>query len=142
MLDQRELQILTHLRQDARKSMADIAKATDTPISTVFEKLKKHNRTTIKKFTTILDFPKLGYNIRKKILLSALEPDTVIQFLAKHPNVNSIYKSNNGYNIIVDTIFKEMNTWYNFKAKLHLQSITESKIIDITEEIQREEFLN
>tara|TARA_Y100000310_G_scaffold345723_1_gene468833 strand:- start:6149 stop:6577 length:429 start_codon:yes stop_codon:yes gene_type:complete len=141
MLDPRELQILTHLRKDARTTMADIAKATETPISTVFEKLKKHNQTTIKKFTTILDFPKLGYNIRKKILVSALEPDEVIHFLNLHPNVNSLYKTNNGFNIVADCIFKEMNTWYDFKQKLYLHSITETKIIDITDEIKREEFL-
>tara|TARA_Y100000310_G_scaffold345727_1_gene468892 strand:+ start:3098 stop:3526 length:429 start_codon:yes stop_codon:yes gene_type:complete len=142
MIPTRDKDILKHLRANARKPMVDIAKDTGIPVSTIFEKLKRNDQKVIKKFTTILDFPKLGYNIRKKILINTLEPERLINFLSDHENINSIYKADNGFNLILDCIFKQMDAFYDFKSQLQTQPYKDIKILDITEEVKREEFMN
>jgi len=142
MISNRDIQILTHLRTNARKSLVDISKETEIPISTIFDKLKTHEGDIIKKFTAILNFPKLGYHIRKKLIIKTNDRGKLVEFLLNHKNINSVFKVNNGYDFVADCIFKEMQEWYDFKSQLEKHNIEDSKILDITTELRREDFLN
>ena len=142
MIKKRDLEILTHLRANARKPLVKISEETGIPVSTIFDRLKAHNGDLIKKFTAILNFPKLGFNIRKKIIIKSNDKEKLLKFLLEHKNVNSVFKVNNGYHFVIDCIFKEMKEWYSFKTELDNYNIEDSKILDVTEEAKREDFLN
>ena len=104
MIRKKELMLLACLRNNARETLTNISKKTNIPISTIFDKLKEYEKTFIKKHTSILDFKKLGYDIRINMLLKvdrskryALEERTaefgknIIKFAKKIP-VNEVTK--------------------------------------------------
>ena len=69
MLSKNEMIILANLRMNSRQSTTNISRKTEIPVSTVYDKIKEHENGVIKKFTSILDFPALGFNIRANVLI-------------------------------------------------------------------------
>ena len=59
--NQKELLIMSHLRENSRKNLTKISKETKIAVSTIFDKIKKYEGGIIKKHTCILDFTKLGF---------------------------------------------------------------------------------
>ena len=60
-----ELEILSHLRKDARTSLASISHDVNIPISTIYDKINRfHLNKIIERYTAILNFSKLGYHHR------------------------------------------------------------------------------
>jgi DNA-binding Lrp family transcriptional regulator len=117
MLQKNELQIVAHLRDDARKSLTKISRETGIPVSTIFEKLKASTkRNIITRNTCLLDFSKIGMNTRAKIALKTV-PDhrkTMRNFLEKSLHVNSLFKINNGYDYMIDVIFANLKDLEEF----------------------------
>jgi len=74
-MKEKELLLLSHLRSNARKNLTNISKETGIPISTIFDKIRKYEGDVIKKFTSLLDFGKLGYDIRVSVMLKVDKND-------------------------------------------------------------------
>jgi DNA-binding Lrp family transcriptional regulator len=71
MFDEKDKQILTVLRSNARLSTKQIAKKTNIPITTVFNRIKNLEKNgIIKYYTAILDKKKLGRGVSANILLN------------------------------------------------------------------------
>jgi len=60
MLPEKDLLILKHLRNNARKTLTSISKETNIPTSTVFDRLRIHEKGIIKKYTSIIDIENLA----------------------------------------------------------------------------------
>ncbi len=131
----KEMKILANLRQDARQSLVSISKKTDIPVSTVYEKIKQQESLTIKKYTSLLDFPSLGFNIRAKILVKG----DVKDYLMEHENVNSVFQLNDGFDFAADCIFKHMS---EFKSFIEGLDGVKKEVFFVTDELKREEFLS
>ena len=64
MINIKDRQIISHLRNNARIPLTTMSKLTKIPVSTLFDRLKTNEDDIITKHTSLLDFAKLGYNAR------------------------------------------------------------------------------
>jgi DNA-binding Lrp family transcriptional regulator len=145
MLKEKEMLLLNHFRNDARISLTKLSKLTKMPVSTIYDKLKDYEtRKLIKKSTAILDFKKLGYDIRNQILITANKErrEELQKFLMNNAKVNTIYRINNGYDFLIETVFKNMNEMDEFITKLDTYEPIQKKEFFIMEDLKREEFLS
>lgn len=142
---QNDLLLLTNLRKNARATLTKISRNTQIPVSTIFDRLKANEGTIIRKHTAILDFNQLGFTTRATIIYKFAKSDkkNARQFLTSHQNINSVYKINNGYDFLVEAIFRNILELENFLEKIDETFRVKSKqTYYIIEEIKREEFLS
>lgn len=138
MLTRNEIMILAQLRQNSRQTLSSISRKTGVPVSTVYERVKQHEGTVIKKFTSILDFPALGFNIRAKVLVKGKKKE-LRKFLTTNKNINSVFEVSGNHNFIVDCIFKYMSEMKDFMEKLD-ELCKKKEVYFVTNEIKREAF--
>ncbi|MBS3097788.1 Lrp/AsnC family transcriptional regulator [Candidatus Woesearchaeota archaeon] len=141
MLSEKDLLILGHLRSNARKTLTSISKETGIPTSTVFDKIRAHEKNIIKKHTSIIDFPKLGYNIRTKIMVGSKNKENILKFLLASKYVNSLYQISGQFDLLADCIFRDMNELCSFLEELEEFDINKKEVHHVINEIKREEFL-
>lgn len=137
--------LLSHFRQNARISLTKLSRLTKIPVSTIFDKLKDYETNKlIKKSTAIIDFRKLGFEIRNQILLSTSKDnkEKLQAFLMTNPQVNTIYRINNGYDFLIETIFRNMREMDEFMRSLDTFEPIQKKEFFIMEDLKREEFLS
>src|SRR3989344_7703899 len=127
MTSVKELRLLSHLRLDSREKLTSISQKTNIPISTLFDMLKEMQTGLIIKNTVILDFSKLGYHTHAQVFLKvALEQkEGLKKHLYLHPQINSVYKINNGWDFVVETV--HLN---NKELDLFLENLTSYGVID------------
>ena len=134
---------MTFFRNNARENLTRISRLTAIPVSTIFDKLREYEKDLIKKHATLVDFRKLGFDIRANLLfkISREQRDDFKDFLIKHENINSVFKVNNGFDFLVETVFKDMNDMQKFTDLLERFQIEEKQEMFILEDIKREGFL-
>ena len=139
-----DMLFLSLLRQDARQTLTAISKKTRIPISTLYDKLRQQEKSLILKHTTLVDFSKLGYNCRAKIMLTTQkeERDKLRGYLKEHHSINSLFKINNGFDFLAEGIFQNVKDLEDFIEKLELDfRISEKKVFYVIEDVKRECFL-
>ena len=144
-LAKKDILILTNLRNNARMSLTRISKRTKVPISTIYDKLRGRLNNIITKTTALIDFTKLGFNARAKIMIKIDKKDRkeAREYLTRHLNINSVYKINNGYDLLVEGIFKDIREVEDFIENLESKyNIKDLKVYYVVEDIKRESFLN
>ncbi len=144
-MNTKDLQIIAHLRNNARMPLTTMSRKTSIPVSTLFDRLKANEKELITKHTALIDFAKLGYGIRTSIALKAEREDKekLKQFLVNHHLVNSVYKVSNDYDFILEGIFREIKEMEQFFDDMENSfSISDKKILFITEDLKRESFLS
>jgi len=80
------------------------------PISTIFDRIKKYQNTFIKRNTILVDFKRMGYELRVNILIKT-KPESradLRKYFETHFNVNTVYRINNGYDFMVEVLFKNL----------------------------------
>ncbi|MFW6449677.1 MAG: Lrp/AsnC ligand binding domain-containing protein [Nanoarchaeota archaeon] len=145
MISDKELLFVSSLRKSARKTLTKISKELNIPVSTLFEKLKKLEKALIVKHTAILDFNKLGYTTRAKILLKVSKKDRekLREMLSKSEYVNSLYKITNGFDFLVEGIFESLQQMENFIEELEDRfQITKKNLYFVIDDVKREKFLS
>ncbi|MDD5178386.1 MAG: Lrp/AsnC family transcriptional regulator [Candidatus Nanoarchaeia archaeon] len=144
MIKKKELLILSRLRQNSRESLTRMSRATRIPVSTIFDRLQACQKSVITKHTTLLNFSKLGFNAIVNIMIKIPREkrDELKQYLETHRNINSIYKINNGFDFMVEGIFKSIQQVDEFMDNLESRyPIETTQIYYIVEDIKRESFL-
>lgn len=145
MLSKKELLILSCLRQDARQTLTTLSKKTNIPISTIYEKLKLYNKGLIKKNACLIDFGKLGFNTRVQLLLKVNknDRDSLREYLESHFNVNSIFKVSNGFDFMVDGVFRHIKDLEEFNENLEERfSIKKNEYYFVIDELKKEAFMD
>lgn len=138
-MKQSDLKILAELRKNSRQTLTNISKNTKIPVSTVYDRIRACEEKIIKKHTSILDFPKMGFNIRANILVEASETQTFEEFVLEHKNINSVFRINSDFNFIIDCIFREMSEFQNFIESLTKITI-KKQVHFVVDELKRENF--
>ena len=138
MLDEKELLILSHLRENSRKSMAEISRQTDIPISTVFDKIKKLENILVTKHTSLIDFSKLGFNIKIGVLLKTNKKLGLRNFLINNKNVNLAYRVDKGFDYFIEAIFRDVREFDSFKEQIKIFDIEKINFHPIIEDIKKE----
>ncbi len=144
MLNQKEILLMSYLRQNARETLTKLSRKTSVPISTIYDKLKMYENDIIKKHTSLLDFNKLGYTTRATIMLKAKKDckKELKEFLLNNRNINSVFKINNGYDYLVEGIFKQIKELEDFIEKIEDKfKIKNKQVHYIIEDIKREGFM-
>ncbi|MDD5253858.1 MAG: Lrp/AsnC family transcriptional regulator [Candidatus Nanoarchaeia archaeon] len=145
MLKKKELLILSRLRQNSRESLTKMSRATRIPVSTIYDRLQACQKSIILKNTSLINFSKLGFNAVVNIMLKVNREkrDEVKDYLEKHKSINSIYKINNGFDYMVEGIFKSVKQVDEFVDSLESRFPIESReIYYVVEDIKRESFLS
>ncbi len=145
MISKNELVFLSCLRNSSREKLTTISKEIGIPVSTLFEKLKKLEKSTITRHTVLLDFDKLGYSTRAKILLKVGKKDkeNIRGYLSRSESVNSVFKITNGYDYLIETVFQNFNGLETFMEILEEKfTITKKEIFYIIDDVGRENFLS
>ncbi|MFH1174340.1 MAG: Lrp/AsnC ligand binding domain-containing protein [archaeon] len=141
----KDIQFIAELRKNARKSLTTISRKTQIPISTLFDRLKHHEKSFIIKHTTLLDFNKLGYGCVAMVVLKVDKEhrDAMRKALLAHDSVNSVYRINNGYDYLLEAVFHNVKELEEFLEELESKFlIVEKKTFYIIEHLARELFMN
>lgn len=144
-MQEKELMLIGRFRENSRTSLTKLSRLTKIPVSTLFDKIKEYEKTRlITKHTALIDFKKLGYSIRTQILITAKKEkkEALQKFLVMHHKVNTLFRINNGYDYLIEAIFKDLEELDEFTGKLEEHEPTEKKEFFVMEDIKREEFLS
>lgn len=142
-MKQSDLLIISNLRLNGRETLTAMSKKTRIPVSTIFDKLRENVNGVIKRPTVLIDFHKMGYPTISTILIKIAKDnrDQLKDFLQKSFNVNSVYKVNNGYDFIIEVVFRNMQEQETFIERLEESfSILELKTFFVIEELKKEAF--
>ena len=143
-LDKKEALIICSLRQNAREKLTNMSRRIHMPVSTLYERIKVQQQKIIQRFTALLDFTKLGYECRANVCIKVKKEvrDEVKEYLLKHQSVNSLYKINNGFDFLLETVFKNIKELEDFSEELEERfSIKHKQVHYIIEDIKREGFM-
>lgn len=145
MLSKKDMQIITHLRQDARMPLTVMSKKTNIPVSTIFDRLKNNEDGLIVRHTCLLDFEKLGYGVKANITFKVDREDKeeLKEFLMKSHPINSVYKINNGFDFMVEAVFRHIKDMDDFMENVDSKfRIQDKKSFFIIEELKKEAFMS
>jgi len=138
-----DVQILTALRSDGRIPLTVLSKRTKLPVSTIHDRLKSSMRDGSLRPTVLLNFEKLGFAARAYILLAVeqSEKDKLFAHLKMSPCVNCLFRINNGWNLMMECVFKDMNSMEAFVEQLEsVFHIKQKQVHYVLEEVKRESF--
>ena len=144
MINKKDMMIISNLRKDARMNLTKMAKKTGIPVSTIFDKIRGFQNNIVTKHTTLINFDLLGYNTRSKILLKVGKEDKEVlkAYLLKNHNINSFYRINNGYDFMIEGIFKNIKEMEEFLENLEEKFTIEKKeYFYIIDDMKREAFM-
>lgn len=137
----KDLQILRHLRVDARMPLTTMSRKTNIPVSTIFERMKQSD--VIVRNTALLDFVRLGYYARAYILLRVDREDRkrLEEYLCRHDRVNNLHKIN-GFDFLLEGIFEQIGDAEEFLEDLEMRfGISEKRSFFVVNDVKREGFL-
>jgi DNA-binding Lrp family transcriptional regulator len=143
-MKQSDIKILQQLRENARASLTGISKKTGIPVSTIFDRIRSYENQMVHRFTALLDFSKLGFSVRAKILLKVAPDcrDAVRKYLMAHERVNNLLRINNGYDYAADCFFLNIKEAEEFVEELEMQyRITDKVVFHIIDDIAREKMM-
>ncbi|MBU1976147.1 MAG: Lrp/AsnC family transcriptional regulator [Nanoarchaeota archaeon] len=143
-MDDKDRLFLAYLRNNARMNLTTLSKKTGIPISTLYDRLKAGERSVIIKHTTLLDFGSIGYGCRANIIFKIEREarEAVRLYLSKHTSVNSLFKINNGYDYMIEAIFRNIRELEDFLELVDDKfKVLDKHVHYIIEEITRENFL-
>jgi len=145
MLKKEEMLILTNLRENSRESLRKLSKKTSIPMSTLYDRLKNYEKDVIKKYTMLIDFGKLGFNTKATMLLKVAKGyrEKLGEHLTKDKHINNVYVINNGYDFIIEGIFRELKDIDSFLRKLETEyGVVDNYTYYIIDELKREGFMS
>ncbi len=144
-MKKKDLMILCELRNNARMQLTDISKRTHIPISTIYDRLKSYNGKIVKKHSALIDFAVLGYVVKAHLIFAVerAQKEEFSKHMQNHPNVNSLWKINNGYDYIAEVLYKDINSLEYFLDELCQKfKVKEKKTYYIIEELKKETFMS
>lgn len=145
MFTKKDVIIISHLRNDARKKISKISEQINIPITTVYDKVRAHEKRFVKKYVTLLDFSKLGFMSSAHLALKIEKNsrDALQKYLLEMPNINTLYRINFGCDFLAEGIFRNSAELQDFteliEEKFHANEI---HVFNTIEELKKEEFLS
>lgn len=144
-IKKKDIAILSNLRRNGRETLTSLSRRTRIPVSTIFDKIRAQEEdSVIRRHTALLNFEKLGYKSRAFVILGAdlKDREELERCLQESPNVNSMVKINNGYNFMVELVFREMNEVEGYLEDIEkMFSIKKKQVYYIISDLKREGFL-
>ena len=144
MIDELDFTIAAHLRRYGRENLTTMSRSTAIPVSTIYDRMKLHEGKLFCRYTVLLDYARLGYQTRACIFVKAgkNQKDNLKEYLLKHSHVNSVSRVNNGFDFMVETIFRTLKDMEDFLTQLETtHGVKNPEIHYVIEDLKRETFL-
>jgi DNA-binding Lrp family transcriptional regulator len=144
-MNSKDLKIIAFLRKNARISLTRLSRRINVPVSTIFDRLKFNECGVIKKHTCLLDFAVLGFHTRANIVfrVDRDDKDGLKEHLLKCSCVNSFCRVNNGFDFMVEGVFRQINDLEEFLDNIESKfKILDKKTFFIIEDLKKEEFMS
>lgn len=140
----KEVLVLSCLRENARIKLTTLSKKTGIPVSTIFDQMSDPT-SLMAKYTTLINFGRLGFNTRAQIIvkLAKEQRDQFKEFVLDHKSINSAYRINNGYDYLLEGIFRNLKELEEFLETMEEQYPLKTKqVYYIIDDLKREEFMS
>lgn len=126
-------------------SLTQMSRRSNIPVSTIYEKLKNYEKGLLRKNTALIDFTKIGYSTRARMLMKAKNGE--VQKLKEHlllsPFLNELYKVNNGYDFMAEFIFRSLKETEDYIGSLREAfELEKEQVIYLIDELGKEEFMS
>ncbi|MBS3121890.1 Lrp/AsnC family transcriptional regulator [Candidatus Woesearchaeota archaeon] len=146
MITNKDVNLLSHLRTNARQKVTEISKSTGMPATTIYGRIKVHETSgLVKKHVALIDFSKLGYTTTSLIALKVEKEkrEQLENYLSAHPNMNSLYRINYGHDFLVEMVFENMSRLQCFLDETEMKfSVEKPVFFNIINELKKEVFLS
>jgi len=122
-LDEKDLAILTLLQKNCKMTAREIARKIDSPITTVFAKMRRmEQQEVIKEYKAILDSKKLNFGTTAFILASfsyrngetPLSQRVIAEQIAKFPEVQDVHIISGDWDILIKIKEESVDAVGNF----------------------------
>lgn len=140
MLSEKEKCLINHLRKDSRKSLAHISKETKIPTSTLFDLLRKLENSIIQKHVSLINFSKIGYNLKVSFIIKAKDKKKIKTFLEENKNINSLHSLIGTHDFYAECVFRDMKELTDFKEEIMKNGAEDIDESFIVEELKKEGF--
>ena len=143
-IPKKDIVLLSCLRNNARETLTKMSRKTGIPVSTLYDRLNHNYGSIIKKFTSIIDFKSLGYEITATLMMKVAFSDRekAESFLRVAVNANTVMALSNEYDFMVEAVFRNIAELEEFKKKIHEHaSVEKLDVYIISSEIKKEQFL-
>jgi DNA-binding Lrp family transcriptional regulator len=144
MISKKDSEIISHLRNNAREKVTSISKKTNIPVTTIYDKIRVHEKRFLKKHISLLNFQNIGLNAKSQVAIAVEREsrDALQKYLMENMNVNSLAKINFGYDFLAEVVFKDAGEVQNFTESLEKNyKISRLHIFNVIEELKKEAFL-
>jgi DNA-binding Lrp family transcriptional regulator len=142
---ERDLLVLSYLRQNARMKLTEMSKESRIPVSTLFDMIRSFEmKGVISKLTSLVKFERLGYRGRAIVVLAACRADRqrLQELLEGNRNVNSLYRVNSGWDFMVELVFPGIKEVEDFIEDLEEGfQLKDKKVFYVIDEIMKENFM-
>lgn len=144
MVSEKELEVVRHLRRNARIKLTELSRVTNLPVSTLFDMVRRPGFGGINRMCALLDFQKLGFGACAIMLLKVVPEcrEKLKAHLLVSEHVNYLIRVNNGFDFVVECVFRNMRELEEFCEKLEkLYRVKGRDVHFVIEELRREGFL-
>ena len=134
-LEETDKKILNIIVENSRLSLRQIAKKAGVSVATVMHHIKNLEKEgIIRKYTTKLDYEKMGYDIEVmiEIRISKGKLFEVEKKISAHQNVFAVYDTTGAFDAVILARFPTRRTMDNFLKKIQTYEFverTETKLI-------------
>ncbi|RME54105.1 Lrp/AsnC family transcriptional regulator [Candidatus Woesearchaeota archaeon] len=142
--DEKDLLLISALRENSRQTLSKISKKTSMPLSTIHDRIMSLKRRSLVKYTALVDFTLLGFNTRACMLIKVdkKQRKELKQFLENSSNVNWLAKINNGHDFMVELVFENIKNMEDYVEKVEQKfEVQNMQTFYIVEDIKKEKFL-
>jgi len=145
MITEKDVKILSHLRNNARKKITEIAKETGISATTIYDRVRTHEKSLVKRYVTMIDFTKIGLHATTNFAIKCAREDRekLSNFLVNHENINSLHRVNYGFDFLAEGIFRNIKESQQFGEQLEKEyQIDQILLFNIIEELKKEGLLS
>ena len=141
MIRPNDIRLLNEIRKNSRASLTEFAANIDIPLSTVFKKVIRLEKTgVISRHLALIGFEKVGYPFKVGVFLSTNHRDELEDYLKSHQSINTLIKLSGSYDYYAELIFKDMGEYQEFEHAIKNLKIIKANKIHFLTDVKQEAF--
>ncbi len=123
--------------------LTTLSREMQTPVSTLYDRLKEFEDAGVLRHSALLDFAKLGFSTRAVVLFQVPRnrQDDLGRFLMGHANVNCLFRVSNGYSFLAECVFRSMSELEVFTDQADIGFGGRHEKFFVVDDVKREAFL-
>lgn len=137
--------LIAHLRSNCRAPLTSLSRKTGLPVSTIHDKMRLYSKGVVSKNTALLSFREMGFSTDAYVFLKVdkAKKEDLMRKLSISPNVNSLFKVNNGWDVMFECVFRDMCALEEFVESLEANyGVVGKEVHYVLDELRRECFMS